>query len=77
LQLFFRLGIFTSASIRTVGTVKVLIEKEAGVPLFEPQLILSRNHTTPAPKHHVQVSNHLLHCFRTFELTLENDAAKC
>jgi hypothetical protein len=52
-----RLGIYTSSTIRTVATVKALIEKEAGCPLFEPQLILSRNHTQPAPAHHVEVSH--------------------
>ena len=52
-----RLGIFTSATVRTVATVRELLESAAGVPpggLFEPQLVLYRDHTRPAPAEHVQ-----------------------
>lgn len=33
-----------------------MVEAEAGGPLFEPGLVLYREHTAPVPKEHVQVS---------------------
>eukprot|EP00884_Botryococcus_braunii_P016520 jgi/Botrbrau1/3551/Bobra.0078s0008.1 len=60
----FHLGIFSSASARTVKTVLPMLEKAAdmgdGGKLFDaPPLILCRHHTVPAPSHHIQAGgNH-------------------
>ncbi|KAG1657971.1 hypothetical protein FOA52_008031 [Chlamydomonas sp. UWO 241] len=49
----FRVGIYTSATVLTVVTVRSMLEGAAGVPeggLFEPRLVLHRLHTAPAPQ---------------------------
>lgn len=55
-QGLFNLGIYTSASLRTVNIVKDMLEAAAGPgpPLFgEQRLILYRVHTLAAPKDHI------------------------
>ena len=57
LQESFRLGIFTSASQRTVQAVIPMLEAAAGPGqrLFHrPELVLFRDHTNPAPASHVK-----------------------
>ncbi|KAL0018993.1 hypothetical protein WJX79_001369 [Trebouxia sp. C0005] len=57
LQEHFRLGIFTSATQRTVGNVLPLLERAAGpgTPLFaDPSLILHRSHTEKVSADHVK-----------------------
>ncbi|DBA99939.1 TPA: hypothetical protein ACH3X1_013819 [Trebouxia sp. C0004] len=57
LQEHFRLGIFTSATQRTVGNVIPLLEQAAGpgTPLFaDPSLILHRSHTQKVSAGHVK-----------------------
>ncbi|PNH04210.1 hypothetical protein TSOC_009654 [Tetrabaena socialis] len=56
-----RLGIYTSSTVRTAQHALELLEAAAGAggggeeqqPLFERRLVLHREHTTPAPKGHV------------------------
>eukprot|EP00983_Pelagomonas_calceolata_P010681 345903-Pelagomonas_calceolata.AAC.1 len=50
-----RLGIYTSSTVRTVAAAKQMLEKIAGCPLFEPHLILYREHTMPALAMHREV----------------------
>jgi hypothetical protein len=55
-QAFFRLGVFSSASERTVSQVIPMLEAAAGPgpPLFDTEaLVLTRAHTNPAPRAHV------------------------
>ena len=56
-QALFRLGVFTSASERTVSEVIPMLEAAAGPgpPLFGTEaLVLCRSHTDPAPAEHVR-----------------------
>jgi len=50
-----RLGIYTSSTVRTVAAAKQMLEQAAGCPLFEPKLVLYRDHTRPAPALHREV----------------------
>jgi len=50
-----RLGIYTSSTVRTVAAAKQMLEEAAGCPLFEPRLVLYREHTLPAPALHCEV----------------------
>eukprot|EP00210_Caulerpa_lentillifera_P004310 g4113.t1 len=43
----FRLGIFTSATLRTVQTVLQMFHNELGEELFEAELVFHRDHTAP------------------------------
>ena len=55
-QAAFRLGVFSSASERTVSQVIPMLEAAAGPgpPLFDtPALVLTRAQTNPAPHEHV------------------------
>ena len=55
-QAYFRLGVFSSASERTVSQVIPMLEAAAGPgpPLFNTEaLVLTRSHTRPAPRGHV------------------------
>eukprot|EP00798_Chlamydomonas_sp_ICE-L_P013201 gene13201-19036_t len=54
----FRLGIYTSSTLRTVTTVKQMLEDEVGIPdLFEPKLVLFRDHTAPIPRELMTAEN--------------------
>lgn len=55
MQSHFRVGVFTSASKRTVQVAVAMLEEAAGVgpPLFDPKLVLHRVHTQPAPPEHI------------------------
>ncbi len=54
----FRIGVFTSASVRTVQTVVPMLESAAGSngrPLLaEKDFILTRGHTEAAPDSHIK-----------------------
>ena len=57
MQDHFRLGIYTSSSKKTVMSVIPLLEASAGPGprLFHrPELVLSREHTDPAPASHIE-----------------------
>lgn len=43
----FRVGIFTSSTLRTVAHVKQMMEDSVGCSIFEPGLVLYRDHTLP------------------------------
>ncbi|GLC33747.1 hypothetical protein PLESTB_000111500 [Pleodorina starrii] len=49
----FRLGIYTSSTLRTVQTAMEMLEQAAGGELFERGLVLHREHTQPAPAGHL------------------------
>ena len=55
LQHAFRLGIFSSATERTVSAVIPMLHATAGdgPQLFDPTLVLHRAHTQAAPSHHI------------------------
>ena len=54
-QELFRLGVFTSASDRTVNSVIPMMHTAAGQPLFtDRQLVLTRSRTEKAPSHHIE-----------------------
>lgn len=54
-QTKFRVGVFTSASKRTVSVAVDMLEKQAGEGprIFDPALLLHRVHTEPAPQTHM------------------------
>ncbi|KAG2497888.1 hypothetical protein HYH03_004154 [Edaphochlamys debaryana] len=49
----FRLGVYTSSTLRTTHRALQQLEAAAGQPLFERGLVLHREHTRPAPMGHV------------------------
>ncbi|GLI59676.1 hypothetical protein VaNZ11_001616 [Volvox africanus] len=49
----FRLGIYTSSTVRTVQSAIEMLEEAAGGALFDRRLVLHRDHTAPAPAGHV------------------------
>ncbi|KXZ44994.1 hypothetical protein GPECTOR_60g773 [Gonium pectorale] len=49
----FRLGIYTSSTVRTAHDAIAQLEAAAGGELFERKLVLHREHTVPAPPGHV------------------------
>ncbi|EFJ49251.1 hypothetical protein VOLCADRAFT_104348 [Volvox carteri f. nagariensis] len=49
----FRLGIYTSSTVRTVQAAMEMLELAAGETLFDRRLVLHREHTAPAPADHV------------------------
>ncbi|GIL68459.1 hypothetical protein Vafri_21736 [Volvox africanus] len=49
----FRLGIYTSSTVRTVQSAIEMLEEAAGGTLFDRRLVLHRDHTAAAPAGHV------------------------
>ena len=54
LQEHFRLGVFSSATERTVGVAVAKVEEAAGGNLFDPALLLHRGHTKEVSMAHIE-----------------------
>ena len=54
LQEHFRLGIFSSATERTVRVAVAKVEEAAGGTLFDPALLLHRGHTKEVSTAHIE-----------------------